>query len=223
MSLRGISNRLLLPGFAVLCLVASLWAGRLQFRNAEPPISHLVRTAVALGSTQFAIADFDGDLQPDLALIRVTRDSSPTTQYSLDLNFSSGAKPAICIVGPSGGLQITPRDVNGDKFADLVITSLLDSQFVAIFLNDGKGNFTLAEPSDYPGARVRTDFRLFAPGDVRGGQLALQPGRDTAGAAGASGRWHAPRQISATALPASLLTVRADSAFPSAGRAPPLV
>jgi len=223
MSLRSISNKLFLPGFAILCLVASLWAGHLQFRNAERPISHLVRTAVALGSTQFAIADFDGDLQPDLALIHVTRDSSPTTQYSLDLNFSSGTKPAIWIVGPSGGLQITPRDVNGDKFADLVITSLLDSQFVAILLNDGKGNFTLAEPSDYPGARKGTDFRLFAPGDIRGGQLALQPGTDTAGEADASAGWLGPRGISATGLPASPLTVRADLAFPNAGRAPPFV
>jgi len=223
MSLRNASNRLFLPGFAVLCLVASLWAGRVQIRNAERPISHLVHTAVVLGSTQFAIADFDGDLQPDLARIRVTSDGSPSTQYSVDFNFTSGARPAICIVGPSGGLQITPRDVNGDKFADLVVTSLLDSQFVAIFLNDGKGNFSVAEPSDYPGARERTDFRLFAPEDVRGSQLALQSGRDTPGEAGSSAGWHGPRQISATCLPASPLTVRPDLAFPSAGRAPPLV
>src|ERR1700741_1239044 len=169
MSLRSISNKLFLPGIAVLGLVASLWAGHLQLRNAEQPISHLVRTAVALGSTQFAIADFDGDLQPDLALIRVARDSSPTTQYSLDLNFSAGTKPAIYIGGPSGGLQITPRGGNGDKLADLVVTSLLDSEFVAIFLNDGKGNFKLAEPSVYPGARKRSDLRLIAPEDISGG------------------------------------------------------
>src|SRR5258708_17381384 len=190
MSVGRISNKLFLAGIAVLGLVASLWAGQLQFRNAEQPISHLVRTAVALGSTQFAIADFDGDLQPDLALIRVARDSSPTGQYSLNLNFSSGGKPAIYIAGPSGGLQISPRDVNGDKFADLVITSLLDSEFVAIFVNDGKGNFTLAEPSDYPGARERTDLRLIAPEDLSGGQLALQSARDTAAAAGPSSRTH---------------------------------
>src|SRR5229473_5562303 len=214
MSLRNASNRLFLPGFAVLCLVASLWAGRVQIRNAERPISHLVRTAVVLGSTQFAIADFDGDLQPDLARIHVTSDGSPSTQYSVDFNFTSGARPAICIVGPSGGLQITPRDVNGDKFADLVITSLLDSEFVAIFVNDGKGNFTLAEPSDYPGARKRSDLRLIAPEDLSGGQLALQSGRDTAGDAGASARWHEPLDVSVTRLPAPPLIVRAELALP---------
>src|SRR4029077_12896397 len=117
MRLRSIFDRIFLPGIGVFCLFASLWAVHLQSRNIDRPISLLVRTAVALRSTQFAIADFDGDLQPDLARIRVTRDGSPTSEYSVDLNFSSGAKPAICIVGPSGGLQIIQRDVNGDQFA----------------------------------------------------------------------------------------------------------
>jgi hypothetical protein len=223
MSLRSLSNRLLLPGIAVLCLVASLWVGHSQIRTTDRAISRLVRTAVTLRSTQFAIADFDGDREPDLAMIRVTRDGSPIAQYSVDFNFSSGAKPGICILGPSGGLQITPRDVNGDKFADLVVTSLLDSHFVAIFLNDGKGNFVAAEPSDFPGALSGTEFHFVAPEDVPAGQFVLQSGRDTAGDAGDSAGWHGPRQISAAALPAQPLTVRAELAFPSAGRAPPLV
>jgi len=223
MSLRSISNRLLPPGIAVLCLVASFWAAQLHFRNPDRPISRFMRSAVALRSTQFAIADFDGDRQPDLALIRVTRDGSATSQYSVDFNFSSGHKPAIGIVGPSGGLQITPRDVNGDKFADLVVTSVLDSQFVAIFLNDGKGNFVPAEPSDYPGAVKETDQRLFAPEDAPARQLALQPGRHTPGDGGGSSRWKEPLEISSAGLLAAPLMVRAELAFPSAGRAPPLV
>lgn len=223
MSLRSLANRLLLPGFAILCLVASLWAGRSHFRSTDQPISRLVRTAVALGSTQFAIADFDGDRQPDLAFIRVMHGGSFSSQYSVDFNFSSGHRPAICFVAPSGGLRITPRDVNGDKFADLVITSILDSQFVAIFLNDGKGNFVPAEPSDFPGAVKGTDFRLSPPEDVPTDQLAFQPSRDSAGDAGVSTWWYGPREISAASLPATPLNVRAELAFASAGRAPPLV
>ncbi|HXH66569.1 MAG TPA: hypothetical protein VNI81_05170, partial [Candidatus Limnocylindrales bacterium] len=107
---------------------------------------------VALGSTQFAIADFDGDRQLDSALIHTENSGNLPSEYSVDFNFSAGRKPAILLIGLSGGLQITPRDVNGDKFADLVVTSLLDSQFVVIFLNDGKGNFAAAAPSKYPSA-----------------------------------------------------------------------
>jgi hypothetical protein len=219
MSLRNTSNRLFLPGIAALCLAAFLWAGHAQIKSANPPIARLVRT----GDAHFAIADFDGDLQPDLALVRVTSDGSPTSQYSVDLNFSSGHKPAIRVVGPSGGLQITPQDVNGDKFADLVVTSLLDSQFVAIFLNDGKGNFAPAEPSDFPGVGKRSDVRLFAPDEVPEGQIALQPGRNTSGDAGAEARWDTRREISSEALPSLPLAVRAQLVFSSAGRAPPLV
>lgn len=160
MSPSSLTKRLFLPAFAVLCLVACLWAGHLEFQNTDQPISRLVRTVVALGSTQFAIADFDGDRRPDLALLRTISDGSPTSQYSVDFNFSTGHKPAISFVGPSGGMQISPRDVNGDKFADLVVTSLLDSRFAVIFLNDGKGNFVTAKTSDYPRAREGVGFHL---------------------------------------------------------------
>jgi len=158
MSLSSLTKRLFLPAFAVVCLVACLWAGHLEFQNTDQPISRLVRAAVALGSTQFAIADFDGDRRPDLALLRTTSEGSPTSQYSVELNFSAGHKPAISFIGPAGGMQIFSRDVNGDKFADLVVTSLLDSRFAVIFLNDGKGNFVAAKPSDYPGAREGVGF-----------------------------------------------------------------
>ncbi|HET7108504.1 MAG TPA: VCBS repeat-containing protein [Candidatus Acidoferrum sp.] len=195
----------------------------MQFRTTEQPISRLVRTAVAMGSTQFAIADFDGDRQPDLAFVRVTTDGSPTSQYSVDFNFSTGQKHAIYIAGPSGGLQITPRDVNGDKFADLVFTSLLDSHFVAIFLNDGKGNFVAAKPSDFPDAAKGTDFRLSKPGVVPGGQAALLSRDNAAGDACASAGLYGPYVISKTTFAAGQIVIRAELAFPCADRAPPLV
>jgi hypothetical protein len=141
----------------------------------------------------------------------------------VDLNFTSGYKPPIWIVGPSGGLQITPQDVNGDKFADLVVTSLLDSQFVAIFLNDGKGNFALADPSEFPAAGKRTVVNLFAPFDSPTNQLPLQQSRGPQGEEGAMADWQKPPEISAGGLPVSRLSVGSVLALASAGRAPPLV
>ncbi|HET6930094.1 MAG TPA: hypothetical protein VFI45_07215 [Candidatus Acidoferrum sp.] len=192
-------------------------------RSTDRPISRLVRTAVALRSTQFAIADFDGDLKPDLAQVRVMRDGSPNSQYSLDFNFSGGHRPGIYIVGPSGGLQITSRDVNGDKFADLIITSLLDSHFVVIFLNDGKGNFVVADPANFPGAVKGTEYRLITPADVAAGQPALQPGRDSTGDAEAFAGHYGAGVISRAGLPFAQSMLRTELTFPSAGRAPPLV
>ena len=223
MSLRSVIKRLFLPAIAVLCLVACVWAGRLEFQNSDQPISRLVRTAVALGSTQFAIADFDGDRQPDLALIRVTSDGSPSSQYSVDFNFSGGHKPTICFVGPAGGMQISPRDVNGDKFADLVVTSLLDSKFVVIFLNDGKGNFVSAEPSDYPGALKGTGFRLVVPEDTPAGLLAFQVGRSMETEMWDAAGWHEPFVSSSVGVWLAPLQARSELALSSAGRAPPHV
>jgi len=207
MRLRSVIKSLFLPAFAVFCLVACLWAGRLEFQNTDQPISRLVRTAVALGSTQFAIADFDGDRQPDLALIRATSDGSPTSQYSVDFNFSGGHKPTICFVGPAGGMQISPRDVNGDKFADLVVTSLLDSKFVVIFLNALKG----------------TGFRFVLPEDAPAGLLAFQVGRSMETEMGDATGWDAPYESSSVGMRLAPLQARSELALPSAGRAPPLV
>ena len=223
MSLRSVINRIFLPAFAVLCLVACLWAGRLEFQNTDQPIPRLVRTAVALGSTQFAIADFDGDNQPDLALIRATSDGSPTSQYSVDFDFSGGHKPAICFVGPAGGMQISPRDVNGDMIADLVVTSLLDSKFVVIFLNDGKGNFVSADSSDYPGALKDTGLRLVVPEDTPAGLLAFQVGRSMEPETGDAASWHAPFESSSIRMRLAPLPARSELTLSSAGRAPPLV
>jgi len=75
-------------------------------RTTGQPSRALSATAVALGSTQFAIADFDGDRQPDLAYVRVASDGSPASQYSVDFNFSGGHKPAIYVAGPSVGLKL---------------------------------------------------------------------------------------------------------------------
>lgn len=223
MSLGSVIKRVLLPAFAVLCLVACVWARRLEFQNTDQPVSRLVRTAVALGSTQFAIADFDGDRRPDLALIRVTNDGSRISQYTLDFKFSGGHRPAICFVGPAGGMQIAPRDVNGDKFADLVVTSLLDSKFVIIFLNDGAGNFVFAEPSDYPDVLKKTGSRLEVPEDAPTDVLAFQVGRSMEAETRDAAGWYEPFGSSSVGLRGMPLQVRAEFALFSAGRAPPRV
>ena len=179
--------------------------------------------AAAQGATHFAIADFDGDLQPDMASIHAIRAGASTTEYSVDLKLSSGPRPAIGIRGPAGGLQITPQDVNGDEFADLVVTSVLDAQFVAIFLNDGKGNFTPANASDFPAAGRRADTTLSVPGDAFGENLTLESSRSTAGAEGGSANWQKPPEMSAGGLRDSLLAGVPRSLLPAPGRAPPLV
>jgi hypothetical protein len=56
------------------------------------------------------------------------------------------------VSAPAGGLQIASRDVNGDNFLDLIISTQLANEPVAVLLNDGRGNFTLAEAKEFAAA-----------------------------------------------------------------------
>lgn len=108
-------------------------------------------------NSHFAIGDFDGDSQPDLATVQSGVDRSET-RYWIRLEFSTGLRDAIGVNAPSGGLHIASRDVNGDHFLDLVVTTAWQHRPVAVLLNDGHGKFTLRDPALFPSAVL--DFDL---------------------------------------------------------------
>jgi hypothetical protein len=101
---------------------------------------------------QFAIADFDGDVRPDLASIEGGLNSSGDTNYWIRLQLSAGGPQSIHLVAPAGGLFIEARDVNGDHAIDLVLATAWHKQPIAVFLNDGHGRFTRTEPTRFPQA-----------------------------------------------------------------------
>src|ERR1700739_273681 len=110
----------------------------------------------------FVIADLDGDLEPDWALVETGSARSASTNYSIRLQFSAGAKTAIGVIAPHGGLRVAARDVNGDDKLDLIVTSNLDADFVEVLLNDGHGNFSVAEQGAYP--ELENESRVFLQG-----------------------------------------------------------
>src|ERR1700719_852762 len=71
----------------------------------------------------FAIADYDGDSRPDLASVQVGQSGSRDTRYWIAFELSGGSGQTLGITAPTGGLQITSRDVNGDSFPDVVVTA----------------------------------------------------------------------------------------------------
>jgi hypothetical protein len=108
----------------------------------------------------FAIADFDGDRMPDLASVQVANTRNSETRYWIRFELSTGARQSIGIMAPVGGLQLASRDVNGDNFLDVVVTTALLHRPVAVLLNDGHGNFALKDPAAFPEA-VRTAETLW--------------------------------------------------------------
>jgi hypothetical protein len=132
-------------------------------------------------SAQFAIADFDGDRNPDVATVQVVREAAMDSFYSIRLQLSAGEESAIGIAGPQGGLELVARDVNGDDAIDLIVTTAMDSHFVAVLINDGHGKFTLAKPGAFPSIESDEGVRLVAAHGPAEECAALQFTRSTFG------------------------------------------
>src|ERR1700720_2791049 len=109
-------SRALGLAFALLCFIGSTGSSH---AGSPAPQSWLpISTQV---TSQFAIADFDGDRRPDLATVHVGQSSSWSTHYWIAFQLSGGSRQTLGITAPTGGLRITSRDVNGDSFLDVVV------------------------------------------------------------------------------------------------------
>jgi hypothetical protein len=133
-----------LAAFWAFCAVC-LWgiSGRPAAATAVPS-AHL--------KIHITIADFDGDSRPDLASVETGQSGSHNTRYWIAFHLTAGAGQMVGITAPIGGLHLASRDVNGDSFPDVVVTTAWTNQPVAILLNDGLGNFTTSNPSEFQSA-----------------------------------------------------------------------
>jgi hypothetical protein len=134
--------------------------------SAAPAPPQGAPAPAAEATSHFAIADFDGDSQPDLATVQVGETGGSETRYWIRFRLSTGSPQAIGVRAPAGGLEIAPRDVNGDNFLDLVVTTAGLKRPVAVLLNDGYGNFTLNDPDAFPGV-IWGSERSWTPAGVQ--------------------------------------------------------
>jgi hypothetical protein len=97
----------------------------------------------------YAVADFDGDHQPDIATVEGGHASASVADYSIRFSLSGSGLLSIPVIAPSGGLSVEARDVNGDHVLDLIVATMWNRRPVAVFLNDGHGGFSRVEPSKF--------------------------------------------------------------------------
>src|SRR5258708_40275962 len=197
--------------FAAFCWLLGI-SGRRAAASALP----------AQVATHFAIADFDGDNRPDLASVHIGQSSSRSTRYWIAFHLSGGSRQTVAITAPTGGLQITSRDVNGDSFPDVIVPTALTNKPVAILLNDGLGNFTASNPAEFQSAFTASETSwTFAAEEIRDAAAALLLSRCVSGDCRTERRSSLPREIT------RLLALRSGSASllpsvsPFMGRAPP--
>lgn len=133
--------------FACVLFLAALFVGPAIGREIQRP-----GAPVVVPGLPFAIADFDGDLNPDLARVEVGSSDSTRSVYSIQFQLTTVGRQSIRLVAPVGGLQLLARDVNGDHAIDLVVMTAGLGQPVAVFLNDGHGGFSQGDKNVFPGA-----------------------------------------------------------------------
>jgi hypothetical protein len=169
---------------------------------------------------QFAFADFDGDRIPDSAILESDAGFCGKTNYSIQLGLSAVGHKAIRLIAPAGGLLIEARDVNGDNALDLVLSTAWSREPVAVFLNDGHGDFSRVDPGEFPHALSESNSnRLSTSQPVADGSgIAQQSGIDACVSENGIRRQYCaewvsvPKEISAFNCPR----------FSRSGRAPPL-
>jgi hypothetical protein len=139
-------------GLLLLLVLASIIAVGVEKIN--PP-----RTTIALEAghevgvvPQLAIEDFDGDSRPDIATVSDCANGAANNHYRITFQLSGGGSQNIDLTAPVGGLDLSSRDVNGDDFLDVVVTTAGTNRPVAVLVNDGAGTFTASDPSAFPGA-----------------------------------------------------------------------
>ena len=163
MDARVITKRLILAGILLCLALAGGAAESSAANNPGFPGSLQTPTGAGLTAPYFAIGDFDGDQQPDLATVQSDPYTQRDSRYSIHLQLSFGTSSAIGLTAPSGGLLLSAKDVNGDSAIDLVVTTVVDHKLVMVLVNDGHGNFSVAEEGAFPELGAERGGRLDAP------------------------------------------------------------
>lgn len=180
------------------------------------------RSRLAAFAPQFAIGDFDGDHRPDLAKVRAGAGGQSGVLYLIDFRLSTGPRRTFGVTASAGGLKLASRDVNGDHLLDVVVTTFLTDEPVAVFLNDGRGNFTRSEPSAFPDAFRRPVDSFSKETGIADRTGAVSSRMPTKGIAIL--RWFGPPRNNASLFTAFVFPLATSSGRNvRVGRAPPAV
>ena len=152
------------PRSLILWIPLLLLFGLTGSRTAKAADIPNAPVASAASGPQFAIADLDGDLRPDRASIQSGQSIGSMSTYWIHVQVAAGPR-SFPIIAPAFGLVIKARDVNGDHTVDLVFATAWSRRPVAIFLNDGHGNFSRADPTS-PGSLNDSQTNLDSSTDL---------------------------------------------------------
>ena len=94
-----------------------------------------------------AVADFNADGRPDLAVAR-RLSNHDGSDYRIEFQLSNGRRQSVSFASPQSALRVTAVDVDNDHDLDLVVTPLLGRHVIGVWLNDGAGHFRQGRAHD---------------------------------------------------------------------------
>jgi hypothetical protein len=151
----------------VPCLIFTLAAANGCLASTGRIASAPLLSQRSLEHAGWAVADFDGDSLPDLAIAKMESQGGGYVYWlEFDLSArrsgdSARQRPGFPAIASSLlGLHLTPRDVDGDHDLDIVVTIGFARQPVAVWINDGQGGFEEGDLAAYPALTCLEELSL---------------------------------------------------------------
>jgi len=120
------------------------------FGHTGPDSLNLLRSLNRPGVSGWAFTDLDGDNRADLASAQSAGRNARGFQQELQITLSAAGQSSLSFSSRSSRVQVHARDIDGDHKRDLIIREALSLELVGVWLNDGFGNFSEGDASQFP-------------------------------------------------------------------------
>jgi hypothetical protein len=133
---------------ALICFATS----GVAFASSGPDSHDLLRDFNLSSVSGWALADFDGDSRTDVAAAQSSGHDARGFRQEVLVRLSATKHSSFTFSSRSARVRVRARDIDGDHDRDIVVLEALSSKLVGVWLNDGFGNFTEGDLSQFPGA-----------------------------------------------------------------------
>jgi len=110
-----------------------------------------------------AIADFDGDRQPDGALLLTPASATTRSSYRVEVHLSRTKNVELTFESKDDMLALAALDINHDGTTDLVIEQALTHRRLHVWLGDGQGGFRKVRAEDFSATDPGSGAQASAP------------------------------------------------------------